>query len=64
MKPTEYTAEYKKFGLVMIRIHGHKCGECGAILNAGPNWQPKCCEECGTKVDWSDVVWIPDEELE
>lgn len=31
------------------------CGECGSYLRSSPNWIPKFCSECGTKIDYSEV---------
>ena len=37
---------------------------CNHVLNAGPNFQPKYCSECGQKIDFSEVKWEEEKILE
>lgn len=56
-KPVIKTGTYRKYG-VAITLHRYcKCPRCKKILNAGPDYHPKYCDQCGQKVDYSDVVW-------
>lgn len=49
---------YLKFGFVPTLTTRVRCDNCNAILNAGPNYQPKFCPECGEKApDLSSVNW-------
>ncbi len=64
MKPIKTYVVYEKYGFIRTRAQAHLCPECGELLNAGPNYTPKCCSECGTRLDFSGVIWEPDEELE
>ena len=40
------------------------CPRCNHVLNAGPNFQPKYCSECGQKIDFSEVKWEEEKILE
>ena len=49
---------YLKFGFVPTLTTQVLCDNCNNSLNAGPNYQPKFCPECGAKVpDLSNVEW-------
>jgi hypothetical protein len=61
MKPIAETYEYLKFGFVKTKSQRFRCPACGDILNAGPNYQPKFCGECGQKVDFEGVVYADEE---
>lgn len=60
MKPVVGTEHYLKFGLVHTETQVCYCPKCNHVLNAGPNYQPKYCSECGKKIDFSDVKWAED----
>lgn len=68
-EPERATPEYID---MLMREHGftyveHKpcyCPRCNHVLNAGPNFQPKYCSECGQKIDFSEVKWEEEKILE
>lgn len=62
-KPIESTIRYKKYGFAYVESKVYRCPKCGDILNAGPNYQPKYCGECGQKLDFSSAKWEPEREL-
>jgi len=63
MTPTEEKAVYNKFGFVITEYHKHICPRCASVLNAGPNYQPKYCPECGQHLDWENIEFKPEKEL-
>lgn len=63
-KPRERTMRYRKFGFVITDQQCYDCPRCGEILNAGPNYQPRYCDKCGQKIDFSGTEWKKDRELE
>lgn len=56
-KPIVKTGTYNKFGFVITLHEFCCCPKCKSILNAGPEYQPNYCDNCGQKIDFSDVVW-------
>lgn len=49
---------FLQMGFVPTLTTQVRCDNCNSILNAGPNYQPKFCPECGAKVpDLSKVEW-------
>lgn len=62
-KPVSKTEEYLKYGFVITRYVCYYCPKCGKVLNAGPDFQPKYCSQCGQKIDFSGVKWKRDVEL-
>lgn len=62
-KPVARTMRYKKYGFVITEHHCYGCPRCREILNAGPNYQPRYCDRCGQKINFSGVVWTKDREL-
>ena len=55
--------EYLKYGFCKTRYQAFLCPSCNSILNAGPNYQPKCCDQCGQPVDFTDIVYENEEFL-
>lgn len=55
-KPIIRRNTYKKFGFVVTLRQYCYCPRCNQVLNAGPDYQPKYCGQCGQHVDFSDVV--------
>jgi hypothetical protein len=55
--------EYLKFGFCKTRHQAFLCPSCSNILNAGPHYQPKCCDQCGQPVDFTNVLYEEDEFL-
>lgn len=59
-KPKIKHGTYNKYGFV-ITLHQYCiCPRCGNVLNAGPQYQPKYCPECGQKVTFNGVKWKAD----
>ena len=59
-KPFTGTMVYNKYGFVRIQVMTTYCPACRKQLNAGPNYMPKCCSECGQKLDWEGIEWKED----
>ena len=57
------TETYIKYGFVITEHECQHCPRCNHILNAGPNYQPKCCSQCGQKLNFSGTRWKEDKEL-
>ncbi len=62
-KPMPRTEIYLKFGYVATERECHLCPRCGNILNAGPDYQPKYCDQCGQKVSFAGTIWKEDKEI-
>lgn len=56
-KPVVRTEVYRKYGFTYVEYKPCYCPRCNHVLNAGPNFQPKYCSECGQKIDFSGVKW-------
>lgn len=59
--PVAAQEEYLKYGFVLTRHQVFYCPICNCVLNAGPNYQPKYCDQCGQHLDFSDAVYEADE---
>ncbi len=62
-KPVAKTMKYLKFGFVITEQHCYSCPRCRETLNAGPNYQPRYCDQCGQKINFSDAEWKEDRQL-
>lgn len=62
-KPIIKCETYDKYGFVTTLHQYCICPGCNYILNAGPNYQPNYCSECGQHIDWSKVSWVEDVQL-
>ena len=62
-KPISETGTYLKYGFVITEHESHLCPRCRSILNAGPNYWPRYCDQCGQKIDFSEITWKADKEL-
>lgn len=62
-KPMARKIIYKKFGFVITEHENHHCPRCSQVLNAGPNYQPKYCNQCGQKLTFSGIGWKEDVQL-
>lgn len=62
-KPIPRIRTYLKYGFVITDQECHHCPRCNHILNAGPNYQPKYCDQCGQKLNFSGVKWKKDKEV-
>ena len=58
-KPITGTMDYLKHRGLPYSEHRKfsYCPRCKNMLNAGPNYQPKYCSECGQKIDFTEVKW-------
>mgnify|MGYP002625846129 FL=1 len=63
-KPLVRTRQYLKFGFVVTEHECHDCPRCGYTLNAGPNYQPRYCDRCGQKIDFSGTEWTEERQLD
>lgn len=62
-KPQTKRVTYNKFGFVITETTYCYCPKCNEVLNAGPNYQPKNCSNCGQKLDFRGMQWKPDKQL-
>lgn len=62
-KPISKVGTYLKYGFVIIEHEYHFCPRCGSVLNAGPNYQPKFCDECGQRITFEGIEWKENREL-
>ena len=62
-KPAARTETYLKYGFVITECEKYLCPRCGGVLNAGPNYQPKYCDQCGQKVSFKGTEWKEDREM-
>ena len=63
MKPIERIANYLKYGFVITEHQYMDCPSCSHTLNAGPNYQPKYCDQCGQRVSFKGIIWKEDRHL-
>lgn len=59
-KPITRIETYLKFGFVITEYECHICPKCGNVLNAGPNYQPNYCEQCGQHITFAEIDWKPE----
>lgn len=62
-KPIARKITYLKYGFVITEHENHYCPRCNHVLNAGPNYQPKYCDQCGQKLSFSGIRWKEDVQL-
>ncbi len=62
-KPIPKMGTYLKYGFIIMEHEKHLCPRCKSVLNAGPNYQPKYCDQCGQKVNFVNVEWKEEKEL-
>jgi len=62
-KPVSKKEKYLKYGFVITEHINHYCPGCGHILNAGPAYQPKYCDQCGQRVSFDGVEWKEEKTL-
>ena len=63
---------YLKYGIFPTTWEVCYCPRCNDTLNAGWNYQPNYCSNCGQKIDFSEIVWetapeekeVADDEIE
>ena len=58
--PKEQTKRYLKYGFVITEYQALSCPACGHTLNAGPQFQPNYCSECGQKLSYKGIAWRPE----
>lgn len=63
MKPIIIKKDYMKWGFLPTRFQAFLCPNCKTILNAGPEYQPKFCAECGIKLDFTGIVYEKEEHI-
>lgn len=59
-KPIRTVKTYLKYGYVVTEYEQYQCPRCKKALNAGPQYQPKYCSECGQKISFRDIRWKED----
>jgi len=61
-EPSQKTETYLKYGSVITEHDIFCCPNCKRALDAGPNYQPRYCSECGQRVTFAGVKWQKDRE--
>jgi len=59
-KPLSKMQTYLKYGFVVTEHEQYLCPRCKSALNAGPNYQPKNCSQCGQRVTFAGTEWRDD----
>ncbi len=62
-KPIVKVDTYLKYGFVITEHEYHSCPRCGSVLNAGPDYQPKFCEQCGQQITFKGIERKEDREI-
>ncbi len=62
-KPAFKIGTYLKYGFVIMEEEICLCPRCSSRLNAGPDYQPKYCGQCGQSLDFLEVVWKDEKRL-
>ena len=62
-RPVPKILTYLKYGFAITEHDIYCCPRCTKTLNAGPNYQPKYCDQCGQKVSFAGIIWKEDKEL-
>jgi len=62
-KPVARTETYLKYGFVITEHEYQYCPKCKHVLNAGSNYQPKYCDQCGQKLNFSGIKWKEDKQM-
>lgn len=62
MRPIERIANYLKYGFAITEHQYMDCPRCGHTMNAGPNYQPRYCNQC-QRVSFNGVIWKEDRNL-
>ena len=60
VQPQVTYMEYLKYGFCKTRCQTFFCPSCGSYLNAGPDYQPKFCSECGQGLDFTGIAYEDD----
>ncbi len=56
-RPVPKTTTYLKYGFAVTEDECFYCPRCRRILNAGPEYQPNYCSQCGQRVTFRDTGW-------
>ena len=62
-RPVPKKENYLKYGFAITEHINYYCPECGYVLNAGPNYQPAYCDQCGQRVTFDRVDWKEEKTL-
>ena len=62
LKPIIRTESYLKYGFIKTECESYYCPKCGFVLNAGPNYKPNFCSNCGQRIDFSGTIWTEERE--
>lgn len=57
MVPVERIGNYLKFGFSITEHQYMDCPRCDHVLNAGPNYQPRYCDQCGQRISFEGIQW-------
>lgn len=63
MKPISEMDIYYKFGFVITEHEQQLCPRCRNILSAGPNYQPRYCDQCGQRITFDGIDWKEEKTL-
>lgn len=54
------TERYLKYGFVITEHQTASCPRCRRLLNAGTGYQPRYCSNCGQKLSFAGILWMPE----
>lgn len=63
MLPVERMGSYLKYGFAITEHQYLDCPRCGHVLGAGPDYQPKYCDQCGQRISFNGIIWKEDRHL-
>ena len=62
-KPIAKIDTYLKYGFVITEHEYYHCPKCKHTLNAGPDYQPKYCDQCGQHINFEGILWKEEKTL-
>lgn len=62
-KPVSIIKTFLQYGFVITEHEYHYCPRCKNILAAGPNYQPRYCDQCGQHITFDGIEWKEDKKI-
>lgn len=62
LKPISKVETYLKYGFVIMEHESYYCPGCRHVLNAGPGYCPRYCDQCGQRITFAGIEWKKDRE--
>lgn len=58
-RPIDTSERYLRYGFVITEAQQYICPRCHGPLNAGPNYQPRYCDNCGQRLNFEGAAFRP-----